>query len=249
MSRHPAPRLPADQLSAAWQTASLLLGYPDQRLLAELPLVRRAADSLPAPVAEPLLRVVDRLEGTPLPELQIDYVETFDNRRRCNLYLTYFTHGDTRKRGLALLRFKQTYLRSGFVLDASPAEGEELPDHLCVVLEYAATVDQALGWKLLLDHRASIELLRLSLRDSSSLWAGVVEAICATLPRVRAEDEDLVRKLVEEGPPAEEVGLTPYGEPAFDPLVEEAEASRLARSRRGTSAGAGTSTIPAGGVR
>lgn len=219
MSRHPSPSLPAAQLSAVWQSASLLLGYPDERLLAELPLVRRAAGSLPAKVAEPLVRVLDRLESTPLPQLQVDYVETFDNRRRCNLYLTYFTHGDTRKRGLALLRFKQTYLRSGFVLDASPAEGEELPDHLCVVLEYAATVDQSLGWKLLLDHRASVELLRLSLRESGSLWAGAVEAVCATLPRVKADEEDLVRKLVEEGPPAEEVGLTPYGEPAFDPLV------------------------------
>jgi nitrate reductase delta subunit len=219
MSRHPAPSLPADQLSAVWQSASLLLAYPDERLLSELPLVRRAAASLPAKVAEPLLRVVERLETTPLPELQVDYVETFDNRRRCNLYLTYFTHGDTRKRGLALLRFKQTYLRSGFVLDASPAEGEELPDHLCVVLEYAATVDQGLGWKLLLDHRASVELLRLSLNDSRSLWAGAVEAVCATLPQVKAADEDLIRKLVEEGPPAEEVGLAPYGELAFDPQL------------------------------
>ena len=80
------------------------------------------------------------LETTPLRELQEDYVETFDNRRRCNLFLTYFAHGDTRKRGMALLRFKQTYLQSGFELSDS-----ELPDHLCVVLEYAATIDQALG--------------------------------------------------------------------------------------------------------
>ena len=78
------------------------------------------------------------LEATPLRELQEDYVETFDNRRRCNLFLTYFAHGDTRKRGMALLRFKQTYLPSGFELSDS-----ELPDHLCVVLEYAATIDRA----------------------------------------------------------------------------------------------------------
>jgi nitrate reductase molybdenum cofactor assembly chaperone NarJ/NarW len=246
MSRHPTPSLPADQLSAVWQSASLLLAYPDEALLAELPLVRRAAASLPAHVAEPLLGVVDRLDATPLPELQVDYVETFDNRRRCNLYLTYFTHGDTRKRGLALLRFKQTYLRSGFVLDASPAEGEELPDHLCVVLEYAATVDQRLGWKLLLDHRAAVELLRLSLRDSASLWAGAVEAVCATLPRVKATDEDLIRKLVEEGPPAEEVGLTPYGEPAFDARLEEARASTGWVSTGSVSTG---STSVTGGVR
>lgn len=222
MSRHPSPTLPVGQLSIAWQSASLLLGYPDERLLAELPLVREAAGSLPAAVAEPLLRVVDGVAATPLPDLQVAYVETFDTRRRCNLYLTYFTHGDTRKRGLALLRFKQTYLRSGFVLDADPAQGEELPDHLCVVLEYAATVDHALGWKLLLDHRASVELLRLSLRDADSLWTGAVEAVCVTLPRVKAAEEDLIRKLVEEGPPAEEVGLTPYGTPAFDARLEAA---------------------------
>jgi nitrate reductase delta subunit len=222
VSRHPAPTLPQQQLAAAWQSASLLLGYPDERLLIDLPLVRRAVAGLPEPVGEPLLRVVDHLVQTPMPELQVDYVETVDSRRRCNLSLTYFPHGDTRKRGLALLRFKQTYLRSGFVMDASSAEGEELPDHLCVVLEYAATVDQRLGWKLLLDHRASLELLRLSLRDGGSRWAGAVESVCATLPRVRSDERDLVRKLVEEGPPAEEVGLTPYGEPAFDPLVPQA---------------------------
>ena len=110
-------------------------------------------------------------------------------------------------------------------MDADPAQGEELPDHLCVVLEYAATVDQRLGWRLLLDHRASLELLRLSLRDSGSLWVGAVEAVCATLPRVKAAEEDLIRKLVEEGPPAEEVGLSPYGELAFDGRLHEARVS------------------------
>jgi len=215
-ARHPAPALPADQLTVIWQSASLLLAYPDERLEDVLSLVRTALPTLPTRAREPLAEVVARLSSTPLPDLQVDYVDTFDSRRRCNLFLTYFLHGDTRKRGLALLRFKQTYLRSGFVLGATPAEGEELPDHLCVVLEYAATVDQALGWKLMLDHRASLELLRMSLRDADSAWAGAVEAVCATLPAVRDSDRDLVRRLAAEGPPAEEVGMTPYGTPAFD---------------------------------
>jgi nitrate reductase delta subunit len=228
-ARHPKPHLPADQLTVAWQSASLLLAYPDERLAEALPLVRAALPTLPAQVRGPLAEVTDRLSSVPLPDLQIAYVDTFDTRRRCNLFLTYFLHGDTRKRGLALLRFKQTYLRSGFVLGATPAEGEELPDHLCVVLEYAATVDQALGWRLMLDHRASLELLRISLRDAGSAWAGAVEAVCATLPAVRDSDRDLVRRLAEEGPPAEEVGLTPYGTPAFDARLE----SRLSSTSGG----------------
>jgi nitrate reductase molybdenum cofactor assembly chaperone NarJ/NarW len=210
--KHPRPSLPAAQLAVAWQSASLLLGYPDDRLLGELGMIRAASHDLPAALGEPIRDLVVHLESTPLTDLQAEYVETFDNRRRNSLFLTYFAHGDTRKRGVALLRFKQTYLRSGFVLDDS-----ELPDHLSVVLEYAATVDQELGWGLILDHRAGLELLRMSLRDVGSPWAGAVEVVCATLPKLRGDELEAVRKLAAEGPPEEEVGLTPYATPAFDP--------------------------------
>jgi nitrate reductase molybdenum cofactor assembly chaperone NarJ/NarW len=221
-AKHPRPDWAPDQLTAVWQSASLLLGYPDTRLREQLPLVRDAAACLNDQLGSPLLEVVDHLERSELEDLQEAYVETFDTRRRCNLFLTYFAHGDTRKRGVALLRFKQTYLRSGFVLDAHPDSGAELPDHLCVVLEYAATVDQALGWGLMLDHRAGLELLRLALRDQESPWAGAVEAVSATFPALRGDERDAVRTLAAEGPPAEEVGLTPYGAPAFDPALAEA---------------------------
>ena len=200
----------------AWQCASVLLTYPDEQQHADLPLVHRAAEALPTPLGTPLLRAVDLLSRRTLDRLQERYVETFDSRRRTNLFLTYFAHGDTRKRGVALLRFKQTYLRSGFVLDES-----ELPDHLCVVLEYAATVDQDLGRALLLDHRAGLEMLRLGLAEEGSPWTGAVEAVCATLPPLRGDEREAIRKLAAEGPPAEEVGLTPYGTPQFDAALHE----------------------------
>ena len=211
MSRkHPKPSLSPEALTIAWQSASLLLGYPDEELLGQLPVIRSASHRLPAAVGEPIREFVVHLESTPLVDLQADYVETVDTRRRCNLFLTYFAHGDTRKRGVALLRFKQTYLRSGFVLDDS-----ELPDHLCVVLEYAATVDQRLGRGLMLDHRAGLELLRLALRDAGSPWASVLEAVTGTLPPLRGEEHEAVRKLAAEGPPEEEVGLAPFATPQF----------------------------------
>jgi len=212
--RRPAPTLPPGELAVAWQSLSLLLDYPDERLLDRLPLLCDASRQLPAAVGEPIREAVARLGLTPLTELQASYVDTFDSRRRCNLFLTYFAHGDTRKRGVALLRFKQTYLRSGYLLDET-----ELPDHLCVVLEYAATVDQQLGWGLLLDHRAGLELLRLSLRDSGAAWAPLVEALAATLPPLRGDECDAVRRLAAEGPPEEEVGLDPYAGPSFDPAL------------------------------
>ena len=204
--------LSAEQLTIAWQSASLLLDYPTEEMLGHVALVRSASRALPEHVGDPLRRFTDHAERNLLPDLQADYVETFDTRRRCNLFLTYFAHGDTRKRGMALLRFKQAYLAAGFAVT-----DEELPDHLCVVLEFAATGDQATGRQLMLDHRAGLELLRMSLRDLGSPWAGVVEAVTGTLPPLRGDEVDAVRRLAAEGPPEEEVGLTPYATPGFDP--------------------------------
>ena len=209
----PEARAAPEQLTVAWQSVSLLLDYPDEdaaRPGRADPGPRHG--TLPTAIGDSIRAFLDHLESTPLPELQADYVETFDTRRRCNLFLTYFAHGDTRKRGMALLRFKQTYLASGFELDDA-----ELPDHLCVVLEFAATVDQARGRDLMLDHRAGLELLRLSLRDLGSPWAGLVDAVTATLPPLRGDERDAVRRLAAEGPPEEEVGLAPFAGPAVQP--------------------------------
>jgi nitrate reductase molybdenum cofactor assembly chaperone NarJ/NarW len=211
LNRRTSPALDADQLTIAWQSVSLLLGYPDEELLARLDVIEQASRLLPEAVGESLRSLIAHLRTTSLDELQADYVETFDTRRRTNLFLTYFAHGDTRKRGMALLRFKQTYLRAGFQLPET-GDGAELPDHLCVVLEFGATVDAKSGWRLLNDHRAGLELLRLALRDSGSPWGAAVDVVSATLPKLRGDEMDAVRRLAAEGPPAEEVGLDGYGQ-------------------------------------
>ena len=197
-----------EQLVLAWQSASLLLGYPDEELLERVALMRDAAARLPAEVSDPLLAFLAHLEATALPELAADFVATFDHQRRCCLYLTYFEHGDTRNRGVALLRFKTAYRESGMVL----TDGE-LPDHLGVLLEFGATADVAVARDLLLAHRAGLELLRLALEDAHSPWALVLKAVSATLPPLAGDDREAVAKLVAQGPPAEEVGLAPFAPP------------------------------------
>jgi len=200
---------PEPWTAAAWQAASLLLAYPDDDALRQdLPLVRALVASLPADVGDPLTRVLDHLERTPPAAAATAYVETFDHRRRCAPYLTYYTHGDTRKRGMALLRLKHAYRAAGLVLS-----DDELPDHLAVVLEFAATGDPVVGRRLLLENRAGLELLRLALEDAGSPYADLLRAVCATLPPLDGAGLDAVRRLVAEGPPAEEVGLEPFGPP------------------------------------
>jgi nitrate reductase delta subunit len=218
-SRHPGPRLDDRQLATAWQVVSLLLDYPDEDLLGRLPVVCSAAESLPAAVREPLFRFTTFLESTPLAELQRTYVETFDVTRRCCLYLTYFAHGDTRKRGLALVQFKQAYRKAGVEFDAA-----ELPDHLSVVLEFGAAHDAETAWKLLNDHRAGVEMLRIALADKASPWHDVVLALVATLPDLKGEDEEKMLALIAQGPPSEEVGLDlqPYAmDPRLNPRPSE----------------------------
>jgi len=201
-----------DLLVLAWQSTSLMLGYPDEELVARAGLLRDAATRLPPTVADPMTAFLDHLESTPLTELAADFVATFDHRRRCCLYLTYFEHGDTRNRGIALLRFKTVYRESGMILDDG-----ELPDHLGVLLEFGATADVAAARVLLLEHRAGLELLRLALEDSQSPWAHVLAAVSATLPPLAGDDREAVMKLAAQGPPAEEVGLAPFAPPEYMP--------------------------------
>ncbi|MFE9749382.1 nitrate reductase molybdenum cofactor assembly chaperone [Saccharothrix saharensis] len=200
------------QRATAWQVQSLLLGYPDEQSYARLPLLRAATRTLPAPLAVPLHAFLDHMAATPPTDLAADYVATFDHRKRFSPYLTYFAYGDTRKRGMALLRFKHAYRAAGL----EPDDGE-LPDHLAVVLEFAATGDAATGLRLMGEHRAGLELIRLGLRESGSPWAHVLESVSATLPSLGRHEHEAIARLAAEGPPEEEVGLAPFAPPEYMP--------------------------------
>ncbi|MFK4145398.1 nitrate reductase molybdenum cofactor assembly chaperone [Streptomyces sp. NPDC004065] len=212
MRRKPRPAARTEPWHpCAWQVQSLLLAYPDEQLTERLALARRAAPALPARVREPLLDFAAHAERTPAGDLAAAYVATFDHRKRCCPYLTYYAHGDTRRRGIALLRLKQAYTAAGLRL-----ADDELPDHLAVVLEFAGA-DPAAGMRLLTEHRAGLELLRLALREERAPWARVLESVSATLPPLRGDEQDAVARLAAEGPPGEEVGLAPYTPPQFMP--------------------------------
>src|SRR5690606_8172277 len=95
------------------------------------------------------------------------YVETLDLNKRAGLYLTFYTDGDKRQRGAALLRLKQLYRAAGLPLEGA----DELPDYLPVMLEFAAAAPDGRGEIVLREHRAALELVRLSLRDLASPYA------------------------------------------------------------------------------
>ncbi len=185
-----------------FQAAALLLGYPDENLLGRLDLIEEAAAE--AGVAERFAPTIAHLRSMPLMELQSWHVQEFDLSRRHALHLTYWTDGDTRRRGEVLASIKQTYRDSGLVVDLDG----ELPDYLPMVLEFTATGAPELGVGILNTYRASLELLRIGLAEDKLPHEGVVAAICDVLggpsPKTRAEVRDLLTS-----PPTETVGLEP----------------------------------------
>lgn len=190
-------RISDDQRAVGLQAASFLLRYPGEDLLATLPALRDAAADLPDEAAACLRAMVDHLQRTDLPTAQRDYVDLFDLRRRCSLHLTYYAYGDTRKRGMALLRFQHAYRAAGM----EPV-GDELPDHLSVVCEFAATGDLASGLRLLAEQRAGLELLRLALAELGSPYLHVVDLVRSVLPDPAPRDLDRALELARTGPSA-----------------------------------------------
>ena len=192
-------------MSEPWALLSLLLRYPDERVVAA---AGEVAALSPGPVRDALERFVASWTG----DRAATYVETFDLRRRASLNLTYYAHGDTRERGMALLRLKKLYRAAGL-----PLESAELPDHLTVMLAFAALAPPGYGEALLAEHRPAIELLRLSLHDLGSPYAHLLDALAALLPPLSVSERSEVVRLAREGPPEEAVGLEPYGPPEAMP--------------------------------
>ncbi|MFI6942211.1 nitrate reductase molybdenum cofactor assembly chaperone [Streptomyces sp. NPDC050418] len=193
--------------------AGRLLQYPDARLAEELPRYEAAlAGAAPEP-ARLLASFLGHARETPELDLAAHYTDTFDTRNRRCLYLTWWTDGDTRNRGLSLVRLKRIYRDFGLEY-----AGDELPDFLPVALEFAALHPEA-GTLLLEEHRAGIELLRLALTAADTPYTQVLEAVCATLPGPSPETKAEAKALARRGPRHESVGLSDPLEP-FGPGVD-----------------------------
>ncbi|WP_330308630.1 MULTISPECIES: nitrate reductase molybdenum cofactor assembly chaperone [unclassified Streptomyces] len=183
-----------------YQAAAYCLGYPDEEFYERLPLLRQAAPGL--------REFLDHADTEAPQDLAAHYVQVFDFKNRHSLYLSWWRDGDTRRRGMSLVRFKEVYREHGLEFT-----GEELPDFLPAVLEFSAHA----GPGLLQEHRSGLELLRIALTDFGTPYATVLDAVCATLPGPSPKDRAEALALARSGPPREEVGLEPFGAIGVEP--------------------------------
>jgi nitrate reductase delta subunit len=195
-----------EQGVVAHMAASILLDYPTPARRAQFALVEASVVNLPGELQRSFAAFFTAVNTRSQQQLEMHFTATFDLKRKCCPYLTYYAAGDTRRRGMALVRFVEAYRAAGW-----QTEADELPDYLPMVLEFSALSDSSIAQELLAAHRDGIEVLRAALAKFESPYAHVVEAVCLSLPVIDDETRERYLDLVNEGPPTETVGMTYLG--------------------------------------
>lgn len=152
-----------------------LLAYPDAQLRTELGALVDAIDqeaALPAARRTELRALSVDLQRSAALDVEARYVETFDRGRATSLHLFEHVHGDSRDRGPAMIDLVQTYEKAGLFLGP-----DELPDHLCVVLEFASTQPPALARSFLGEMAHILNAIFSALLKRNSPYAAAVAAV------------------------------------------------------------------------
>lgn len=85
--------------------------------------------------AKEMRRFLDFIGKEPLGTLEEIYTSTFDINPLCPPYAGYYLFGDTHKRGDFLVKLKNDYKVYDFAVEG------ELPDHLAVMLQFLAILE------------------------------------------------------------------------------------------------------------
>ena len=122
-------------LAEGYASLGRMLDYPDgkEEMLANCGTVARILRV--RDVESPLAPFAGFVESSPLSKIQEEYVATFDFNPAVALYLGHHLFGDHQKKGAYLIRLKQEFGRHGFT-----PSGNELPDHLPLVLGFLANL-------------------------------------------------------------------------------------------------------------
>jgi nitrate reductase delta subunit len=184
-------RRQADARSASLirKAASICLSYPGIGFAIQLALVERAVEELDDAAAEPFHAFTAWAASQDPYELASAYVETFDQRNRASLYLTWWTAEGSGNHGAEIARFIAAYREAGYEYS-----GEEPPDHLPLVLDFASCAGEhaaEVGGALLAAYHDALVGLRESLagadRDGyGGHAAAMIDVMLTTVPATPA---------------------------------------------------------------
>lgn len=171
-----------------YKVLSVLLEYPDQELIDNLPEIRAIVDESTYIDAEQrggLRKFLDHLSSVPLTEIQVEYVNTFDRTPEHSLHLTHHLFGEEtdRDRGPALIDLGEMFKEYGVKTVTN-----ELPDYLPLLLEFTSQLDDSEATVFLSDIGKVLKTLTENLTKANSPYAAPLSIIesRATLTRLAA---------------------------------------------------------------
>jgi nitrate reductase delta subunit len=171
-----------------YKVLSVLLEYPEEELIENLPEIRAVIDEntdIDADEKAALLKFLDYLESMPLTEMQASYVNTFDRTPEHSLHVTHHLFGDEndRNRGPALIDLSEMFKEYGVKTVTN-----ELPDYLPLLLEFASYLEGNEATVFLSDVNKVLSVLAENLAKAGSPYAALLSIIKsrATLTRLAA---------------------------------------------------------------
>jgi len=163
------------QMAITLRVLARLLSDPHATMRERLVEMRDALHSehvlSPGRLAE-IDELIERLRMARPLDAEAAYVELFDRGRGTALHLFEHVHGDSRDRGPAMVDLVKTYEQAGLLL----APGE-LPDHLCVVLEYASTQPAAQAREFLREIAHILQVIFNALLKRESNYSSALAAL------------------------------------------------------------------------
>lgn len=160
----------------SYQVLSALLLYPEPDLCAALPELELALAGRPE-WRDRLRPLFAHLAGTPLIELQQQYVMTFDRNPSHSLHLFEHIHGESRDRGQAMVDLLAEYSQHGLQM-----VGDDLPDYVPLFLEFLSQQERAEAQRLLGDAVHVLAHIGRKLKANGSPYAVLLDLIEADSP-------------------------------------------------------------------
>ncbi len=117
------------------------------------------------------------IEALPLERLEEIYAATFDLNPVCCLHVGYHLFGESYKRGAFMAKLNADYRDRGF------HPGNELPDHVPVVLRFMAALDDSEQRSWLLEEAVLPALLKIAgaFEDTDNVYTALVRSVTLAL--------------------------------------------------------------------
>jgi len=176
-----------------YKVLSKLLDYPNEALLAAVPQLRheikRGFEAAEWLVLDRYLGELEKLDPT---EAQAAYVQTFDLTPEHALHLTHHLFGDDKNRGPALIDLSEFYKEYGLEMitkdavangavaedaAANQSAGNELPDYLPLMLEFAAQLSPEESHIFLSQWTRVLNQLAANLEEAQSPYAPLIRLV------------------------------------------------------------------------